>query len=100
MEKNLNGQLFEEFESKMNQLFENESYDEVLQLIRNTLPNILKITDVIIFKQYAALLAENAGEHQSFEYLQLLLNEGIKRKLITIEEMDMYIQIAPANRWL
>ena len=36
MEKKLDGQLFEEFESKMNQLFVNESYDEVLQLIPTT----------------------------------------------------------------
>lgn len=91
---------FNTFKSTINNLYENEEFDLAFDIIKTNYSEIIHIKNELLFKQYANLFSEIAGDHKAYEFLENLLNVGIKNNMITTQEAENYIQKSPANRWL
>ena len=78
----MNFNNFEEFESKLDNLYDNEQYDIADRIMENQIDNIFKLSSLEEIDQYLWFYASVAGDFESFGRFQKLC-----RKLVFLNKI-------------
>ena len=95
----MNFKNFEEFEFKLDNLYDNEQYDTDDRIMENQIDNICKLSSLEEIDQYLWLYASVAGECESFGRFQKLCRQLASLNKIKLSDLAKYEEKCPANRW-
>ena len=90
---------FEEFESKLDNLYDNEQYDIADRIIENQIDNICKLSSLEEIDQYLWFYASVAGDFESFGRFQKLCRQLVSLNKIKSSDLAKYEEKCPADRW-
>ena len=95
----MNFNNFEEFESKLDNLYDNEQYDIADRIMENQIDNICKLSSLEEIDQYLWFYASVAGDFESFGRFQKLCRKLVCLNKIKSSDLAKYEEKCPANRW-
>ena len=95
----MNFNNFEEFESKLDNLYDNEQYDIADRIMENQIDNICKLSSLEEIDQYLWCYASVAGDCESFGRVQKLCRKLVSSNKIKSSDLAKYEEKCPANRW-
>ena len=90
---------FEEFESKLDNLFDNEQYDIADRIMENQIDNICKLSSLEEIERYLWFYASVAGDCESFGRFQKLCRQLVSLNKIKLSDLSKYEEKGTANRW-
>ena len=95
----MNFNNFEEFESKLDNLYDNEQYDIADRIMENQIDNIFKQSSLEEIDQYLWFYASVAGDFESFGRFQKLCRKLVFLNKIKSSDLAKYEEKCPVNRW-
>lgn len=95
----MNFNNFEEFESKLDNLYANEQYDIADRIMENQIDNICKLSSLEEIDQYLWFYASVAGDCESFGRFQQLCRQLVSLNKIKSSDLAKYEEKCPVNRW-
>lgn len=91
---------FKEFETFIDDLFNQEKYDEASNYMENQLNLICSLSSLGDIQSYLFFYASIAGDYESVDRFERLFQKLVDVKKVSIDELSKYKEIFPANRWL
>ncbi len=90
---------FEEFESILDELLDNEQYEVADGIMENQIDNICKLSSLEEIDQYLWFYASVAGDCESFGRFQKLCRQLVSLNKIKSSDLAKYEEKCPVNRW-
>lgn len=97
-EKKMLFQTFNEFETTMDKLFNQEKYEEADKYMENHIKHICNLTCPEDIHSYLSFYASVARDHESMDRFERLFNKLVALKKINTYDILEYRKILPANR--
>ena len=95
----MNFNNFEEFESKLDNLYDNEQHNIADGIMENQIDNICKLSSLEEIDQYLWFYASIAGDCESFDRFQKLCRKLVFLNKIKSSDLAKYEEKCPVNRW-
>ena len=95
----MNFNNFEEFESKLDNLYDNEQHNIADGIMENQIDNICKLSSLEEIDQYLWFYASIAGDCESFDRFQKLCRQLVSLNKIKSSDLAKYEEKCPVNRW-